>query len=126
MACVASMASRRRKPRMSVILPGRRYLYGSQPPDLASSCASAQPLWGLKKSRWHHGSYALRVVVFRNGSWRFFIVHLYKGVTTIMLDLAFIRNHTDIVKEAARVKYNSLDIDYLWKSIDRCLSSSAR
>jgi seryl-tRNA synthetase len=30
-----------------------------------------------------------------------------------MLDLAFIRNHPDIVKEAARVKNNSLDIDGL-------------
>ena len=30
-----------------------------------------------------------------------------------MLDLAFIRKHPDIVKEAARVKYNTLDIDYL-------------
>ena len=30
-----------------------------------------------------------------------------------MLDLAFIRNHPDIVKEAARVKYNPIDIDYL-------------
>ncbi|MBE3560654.1 MAG: serine--tRNA ligase [Ktedonobacteraceae bacterium] len=30
-----------------------------------------------------------------------------------MLDLAFIRNHPDIVKEAARVKNNSIDIDAL-------------
>jgi seryl-tRNA synthetase len=30
-----------------------------------------------------------------------------------MLDLAFIRKHPDIVKEAARVKNNTLDIDYL-------------
>src|SRR5437763_1231438 len=35
-----------------------------------------------------------------------------------MLDLAFIRNHPDIVKEAARVKNNSLDIDYLLE-VDR-------
>ena len=35
-----------------------------------------------------------------------------------MLDLAFIRNHPDVVKEAARVKYNTLDIDYLLE-IDR-------
>ena len=35
-----------------------------------------------------------------------------------MLDLAFIRNHPDIVKEAARVKYNSTDIDYLLE-VDR-------
>src|SRR5437870_4367572 len=35
-----------------------------------------------------------------------------------MLDLAFIRNHTDIEKEAARVKYNSTDIDYLLE-VDR-------
>src|SRR5579864_6502314 len=35
-----------------------------------------------------------------------------------MLDLAFIRNHPDIVKEAARVKYNSIDIDYLLE-VDR-------
>src|SRR5437870_2431165 len=35
-----------------------------------------------------------------------------------MLDLAFIRNHPDVVKEAARVKDNTLDIDYLLK-VDR-------
>jgi seryl-tRNA synthetase len=35
-----------------------------------------------------------------------------------MLDLAFIRNHPDIVKEAARVKYNPIDIDYLLQ-VDR-------
>ena len=35
-----------------------------------------------------------------------------------MLDLAFIRNHPDVVKEAARVKGNMLDIDYLLE-IDR-------
>jgi seryl-tRNA synthetase len=35
-----------------------------------------------------------------------------------MLDLAFIRNHPDIVKEAARVKNNSIDIDYLLE-VDR-------
>ncbi|MDQ2905882.1 MAG: serine--tRNA ligase [Ktedonobacteraceae bacterium] len=35
-----------------------------------------------------------------------------------MLDLAFIRNHADIVKEAARVKNNTLDIDYLLE-VDR-------
>ena len=35
-----------------------------------------------------------------------------------MLDLAFIRNHPDIVKEVARVKYNPIDIDYLLE-VDR-------
>ena len=35
-----------------------------------------------------------------------------------MLDLAFIRNHPDIVKEAARVTYNPIDIDYLLE-VDR-------
>jgi hypothetical protein len=30
-----------------------------------------------------------------------------------MLDFAFIRNHSDIVREAAWVKYNPIDIDYL-------------
>src|SRR5215471_21806395 len=35
-----------------------------------------------------------------------------------MLDLAFIRNHPDVVKEAVRVKYNTLDIDYLLE-VDR-------
>src|SRR6266478_7600034 len=35
-----------------------------------------------------------------------------------MLDLAFIRHHPDIVKEAARVKYNPIDIDYLLE-VDR-------
>src|SRR5947209_10843214 len=37
---------------------------------------------------------------------------------TTMLDLAFIRSHPDIVKEAARVKNNTLDIDYLLE-VDR-------
>jgi seryl-tRNA synthetase len=36
----------------------------------------------------------------------------------IMLDLAFIRSHPDIVKEAVRVKYSSFDVDYLLE-IDR-------
>jgi len=35
-----------------------------------------------------------------------------------MLDLAFIRNHPDSVKEAARVKHNPTDIDYLLE-VDR-------
>jgi seryl-tRNA synthetase len=35
-----------------------------------------------------------------------------------MLDLAFIRNHPDVVKEAARVKNNTLDVDYLLE-VDR-------
>ncbi|HZU69280.1 MAG TPA: serine--tRNA ligase [Ktedonobacteraceae bacterium] len=35
-----------------------------------------------------------------------------------MLDMAFIRNHPDVVKEAARVKNNTLDIDYLLE-VDR-------
>ena len=35
-----------------------------------------------------------------------------------MLDLAFIRTHPDIVKEAARVKDNPIDIDYLLE-VDR-------
>jgi seryl-tRNA synthetase len=35
-----------------------------------------------------------------------------------MLDLALIRNHPDIVKEAARVKDNPIDIDYLLE-VDR-------
>ena len=35
-----------------------------------------------------------------------------------MLDLAFIRNHPGIVKEAARVKYNPIDIDFQ-QEVDR-------
>src|SRR5579864_6253154 len=38
-----------------------------------------------------------------------------------MLDLAFIRNHPDIVKEAARVKNNPVDIDYLLEVDQRTL-----
>ena len=38
-----------------------------------------------------------------------------------MLDLAFIRNHPDIVKEAARVKNNTLNIDYLLEVDQRVL-----
>jgi len=36
----------------------------------------------------------------------------------IMLDLAFIRSHPDVVKEAARLKNNNIDIDYLLE-VDR-------
>jgi seryl-tRNA synthetase len=43
-----------------------------------------------------------------------------------MLDLAFIRNHPDIVKEAARVKYNSTDIDYLLEVDRRVLELQRR
>ena len=39
-----------------------------------------------------------------------------------MLDLAFIRSHPDAVKEAARVKNNTLDIDYLLE-VDRQVTS---
>ncbi|MFL5656210.1 MAG: serine--tRNA ligase [Ktedonobacteraceae bacterium] len=42
-----------------------------------------------------------------------------------MLDLAFIRNHPDAVKEAARVKNNTLDIDYLLE-VDRQVTSLQR
>src|SRR5437763_11023874 len=35
-----------------------------------------------------------------------------------MLDLAFIRSHPDIVKEAVRVKYSSFDVDHLLE-VDR-------
>ncbi|HXL38043.1 MAG TPA: serine--tRNA ligase [Ktedonobacteraceae bacterium] len=38
-----------------------------------------------------------------------------------MLDLAFIRNHPDIVKEAARVKNNTLNVDYLLEVDQRVL-----
>src|SRR2546425_4615558 len=63
-------------------------------------------------------THASRVLVLRNGRWRFFIVHLHVRSKHIMLDLAFIRTHPDIVKEAARVKYNPIDIDYLLE-VDR-------
>ena len=42
-----------------------------------------------------------------------------------MLDLAFIRNNPDIVKEAARVKNNNIDIDYLLE-VDRQVLSLQR
>jgi hypothetical protein len=42
-----------------------------------------------------------------------------------MLDLAFICNHPDIVKEAAGSNITSLTSTTCWKSIDRCLSYSA-
>src|SRR5438477_3992506 len=44
-----------------------------------------------------------------------------QGVNIIMLDLAFIRNHPDIVKEAARVKNNTLNVDYLLEVDQRVL-----
>src|SRR5437763_14001508 len=44
-----------------------------------------------------------------------------QGINTIMLDLAFIRNHPDIVKEAARVKNNTLNVDYLLEVDQRVL-----
>ena len=39
-----------------------------------------------------------------------------------MLDLAFIRSHPDIVKEAVRVKYSSFDVDYLLEVDQRALA----
>src|SRR5437764_862585 len=44
---------------------------------------------------------------------------------TIMLDLAFIRSNTDVVKEAARVKNNPIDIDYLLE-VDRQVTALQR
>lgn len=41
-----------------------------------------------------------------------------EGVHIRMLDMAFIRGHPDLVKEAARVKNNTLDIDHLLE-VDR-------
>ena len=42
-----------------------------------------------------------------------------------MLDLAFIRSHPDVVKEAARLKYNTIDIDYLLQ-VDRRVTTLQR
>ena len=42
-----------------------------------------------------------------------------------MLDLAFIRSHPDTVKEAARLKNNTLDIDYLLE-VDRQVTTLQR
>src|SRR5579859_2747771 len=42
-----------------------------------------------------------------------------------MLDLVFIRNHPDVVKEAARLKNNNIDIDYLL-DIDRRVTTLQR
>jgi Seryl-tRNA synthetase N-terminal domain len=101
-----------------VILSGRRSLCTTRPPDLASSCTSAHPLWELKNkggiTAYTH--YAPSSFAMDDGA--FFIVYYKQGVTTIMLDLTYIRNHPDIVKEAARVKNNPIDIDYLLE-VDR-------
>jgi len=43
----------------------------------------------------------------------------------IVLDLAFIRSHPDVLKEAARLKYNDIDIDYLLE-VDRKVTSLQR
>src|SRR5438477_9272776 len=43
----------------------------------------------------------------------------------VMLDLAFIRSNPDAVKEAARVKNNPIDIDYLLE-VDRQVTSLQR
>src|SRR5207245_8720231 len=43
----------------------------------------------------------------------------------IVLDLAFIRSHPDVVKEAARLKNNDIDIDYLLE-VDRKVTSLQR
>src|SRR5947199_5257488 len=42
-----------------------------------------------------------------------------------MLDLAFIRSHPDVVKEAARLKNNDIDIDYLLE-VDRKVTALQR
>src|SRR5438270_5071134 len=44
---------------------------------------------------------------------------------TIMLDLAFIRSNPDAVKEAARVKNNPIDVDYLLE-VDRQVTTLQR
>ncbi len=42
-----------------------------------------------------------------------------------MLDLAFIRSHPDAVKEAARVKRSTIDVDYLLE-VDRQVTALQR
>ncbi len=42
-----------------------------------------------------------------------------------MLDLAFIRSHPDAVKEAARVKRSTIDVDYLLE-VDRQVTAQTR
>ena len=42
-----------------------------------------------------------------------------------MLDLTFIRNRPDVVKEAARLKNNNIDIDYLLE-VDRRVTTLQR
>ena len=42
-----------------------------------------------------------------------------------MLDLAFIRSHPEVVKEAARLKNNNIDIDYLLE-VDRKVTTLQR
>src|SRR5205807_3313525 len=48
-----------------------------------------------------------------------------EGDQTVMLDLAFIRSNPDVVKEAARVKNNPIDIDYLLE-VDRQVTTLQR
>jgi seryl-tRNA synthetase len=48
-----------------------------------------------------------------------------EGEYKIMLDLAFIRSHPDAVKEAARVKRSTIDVDYLLE-VDRQVTALQR
>jgi seryl-tRNA synthetase len=70
----------------------------------------------LRKSRWYHDRALSASSSFREDNGAFFIrlqQNLFYRKRKNMLDLAFIRNNPEVVKEAARVKNNSLDIDGL-------------
>src|SRR6266849_10694997 len=79
------------------------------------------------KSRWHHGYTSSALPSFIVDDYAFLLPAycFMEGAHTIMLDLAFIRSHPDIVKEAARVKHNNVDIDYLLE-VDRQVTALQR
>src|SRR5690242_15912059 len=71
----------------------------------------------MNKLRWHHDIASSAPSSFLMDEALF-----YAHGECLMLDLAFIRNNPDVVKEAARVKNNPIDIDALLALDQRVLA----
>jgi seryl-tRNA synthetase len=66
----------------------------------------------LKEAGWYHDFAHSALSSFRKDAALFLLLCVLRGGKN-MLDLAFIRNNPEAVKEAARIKNNSVDIDAL-------------
>src|SRR5579875_2170370 len=82
--------------------------------DVALFCCFRQPVARLCRARqWIWFCKTGEAPVLQNHSHQPSAAGASKGRINHMLDLAFIRMHPDVVKEAARVKNNPIDIDGL-------------